>query len=315
MRRKLMQRAWQGSLLLILILFSHGSLAEPAKRVISIDGSITEIIYALDQQHRLVGRDATSTWPEAAQDLPDIGYMRQLSAEGILSLRPDLILVTADAQPQSVLDQLQRARIDIQVIPNAYTLEGVEEKIIQVARALSVEERGIVLAHETTEQTRLLTNSLQQLQQTPLNAVFIMSVRNSNMMVAGRGSRADALMQLAGIHNPFSDKVVNYQNVSGEALMEANPDLIITLQDMAMPNSGVERLLQDPAISRTEAAQKGQVIAIQARWLNFGPDLPVSLDALVKQLNSVKPSRSNDQLNANQQDDKPTLVSVNQGDF
>lgn len=97
--------------------------------------------------------------------------------------------------------------------------------------------------------------------------------------------------------------------------MEVNPDLIITLQELAMPNSGVERLLQDPAISRTEAAQKGQVIGIQARWLNFGPDLPVSLDALVKQLNSVKPSRSNDQLNANQQDDKPTLVSVNQGDF
>ena len=178
MKRKVLKRWWQGSLLLMLILFSHALLAEPAQRVISIDGSITEIIYALDQQHRLVGRDATSTWPEAAQDLPDIGYMRQLSAEGILSLRPDLILVTADAQPQSVLDQLQRARIDIQVIPNAYTLEGVEEKIIQVARALSVEERGIALAHETTEQTRLLTESLQQLQQTPLNAVFIMSVRN-----------------------------------------------------------------------------------------------------------------------------------------
>ncbi|MCD8512048.1 MAG: hypothetical protein LRY63_00370 [Nitrincola sp.] len=80
MRRKLMQRAWQGSLLLILILFSHGSLAEPAKRVISIDGSITEIIYALDQQHRLVGRDATSTWPEAAQDLP--GYWLYASVIG-----------------------------------------------------------------------------------------------------------------------------------------------------------------------------------------------------------------------------------------
>lgn len=287
-------RKWGCALASLLLICSmQGWAADaPAQRVISVDGSITEIIYALQQQHRLVGRDTTSTWPEAAQDLPDVGYMRQLSAEGILSLRPDLILVTADAQPQSVLDQLQQARVDIRVIPNAYTLAGVEDKIIQVADALGVREAGVLLASEVVERTTDLLAELQVQSDSPVKAIFVMNAHNSSMMVAGKGSRADAFMSLAGVINPFSDVINNFQNVSGEALMQANPDIIITLDEVAIPGSGIERLLSDPAVRRTEAGRSGKVVAIEARWLNFGPDLPNSLDSLVSR---VKAMRSRDE--------------------
>ena len=90
-----------------LILFSLSSYAEIPKRVITIGGSLTEIVYALDSQALLVGSDTTSYYPEAAEELPKVGYQRTLSAEGILSLDPDLVIVTEEAGPPAVLKQLQ----------------------------------------------------------------------------------------------------------------------------------------------------------------------------------------------------------------
>ncbi|WP_191905987.1 heme/hemin ABC transporter substrate-binding protein [Nitrincola iocasae] len=277
-----------GVLYLVVVFLLTGvtlpAFAEP-QRVVSIDGSITEIIYALEQEHRLVGRDTTSTWPEEVNDLPDVGYMRQLSAEGLLSLRPDLILVTADAKPQSVLDQLQQTGVNIRVIPNVYTLAGVENKIAEVADALGVAPEGDVLIQAFAEESDQVISQLTARNADAIRAIFVMGVRNSSMMVAGKGSRADAFLALAGLTNPFSDSVDNYQTVSAEALIQANPDLILTLENAEAMGGGRDRVLADPAISRTSAGQAGKVIAIEPRWLNFGPDLPHSLNALVNSLN------------------------------
>ena len=68
------------------------TIADPA-RIISIGGAITEILYALGFEDRLAGVDATSLYPPAAlRDKPNVGYMRQLSAEGVLGLNPSLVL-------------------------------------------------------------------------------------------------------------------------------------------------------------------------------------------------------------------------------
>lgn len=275
--------SWYLAVLCLLLSVSFQLPAEP-QRVVSVDGSITEIIYALGQEHRLVGRDTTSTWPKEAEALPDVGYMRQLSAEGLLSLRPDLILVTADAKPESVLNQLQQAGVNIQVIPNSYSIDGVKRKIVAVADALGAASEGDALLQTFNDETDRVISRLNMNNQDVVRAIFVMGVRNSSMMVAGKGSRADAFIALAGLSNPFSDSVENYQMVSAEALMQADPDLILTLENAEAMGGGRDRVLADPAISRTSAGQAGKVLAIDPRWLNFGPDLPESLDALVNSL-------------------------------
>lgn len=274
---------WYLAVLCLLISLSFQLAAGP-QRVVSVDGSITEIIYALGQEHRLVGRDTTSTWPKEAEALPDVGYMRQLSAEGLLSLRPDLILVTADGKPESVLNQLQQAGVNIQVIPNSYSIDGVKHKIAAVADALGAAPEGDALLQAFNDETDRIMLRLNMNNQDVVRAIFVMGVRNSSMMVAGKGSRADAFLALAGLSNPFSDSVENYQTVSAEALMQANPDLILTLENAEAMGGGRDRVLADPAISRTSAGRAGKVLAIDPRWLNFGPDLPKSLDTLVNSL-------------------------------
>lgn len=276
-------KKWYLAVLCLLFSISFQLAAEP-QRIVSVDGSITEIIYALGQEHRLVGRDTTSTWPEEAEALPDVGYMRQLSAEGLLSLSPDLILVTADAKPESVLNQLQQAGVNIRVIPNSYSVEGVKHKITAVADALGVSSEGDALIRAFTDETNRVMSRLESNNRSSVRAIFVMGVRNSSMMVAGKGSRADAFLSLAGLVNPFSDTVENYQTVAAEALMQADPDVILTLKNAEAMGGGRDRMLADPAISRTAAGRAGKVLAIDPRWLNFGPDLPESLDALVNSL-------------------------------
>ena len=73
----------------------------------TISGAITEVVYALGAEGQLVGTDTTSLFPAAAQKTPKVGYLRQLSAEGILSLKPDAVIATSEAGPPVVLDQLR----------------------------------------------------------------------------------------------------------------------------------------------------------------------------------------------------------------
>ncbi|GAB2598379.1 heme/hemin ABC transporter substrate-binding protein [Nitrincola alkalisediminis] len=272
-------------MMLCAVLVSLNAYSDSYQKIVSVDGSITEILYALEQQHRLVGRDTTSIWPEAAKELPDVGYMRQLSSEGLLSLQPDLILVTADAQPQSVLDQLKAAGVNVHIIENDYSLQGVQQKILSVARIVEQYEKGVELVASLDAEMMRIQDAITAQHQEPVSAIFVLGIRNGSMMVAGSGSRADALLRMAGLHNPFSDQVQNYQSVSAEALIRANPDIIITMSQGADMGGGIEQVLQDPAIRLTRAGQQKNVLVVDARLLSFGPDLPAQIEDLYQQVN------------------------------
>jgi iron complex transport system substrate-binding protein len=113
---------------LLWLLAAAPAGAETGGRVISADGSVTEIIYALGAQDRLIGVDTTSQYPPETRQLANVGYKRQLSAEGVLSLNPTLVLITKDAGPPEVLEQLHAAGTPLRMIPSEPTVAGLEEK-------------------------------------------------------------------------------------------------------------------------------------------------------------------------------------------
>ena len=101
------------SLSIIFLLFSTAAFADTPKRVVSVGGALTETVYALGAGELLVGSDTTSYYPEAAANSPKVGYQRALSAEGILSLSPDLVIMTDEAGPPPVLAQLNSAGVNM----------------------------------------------------------------------------------------------------------------------------------------------------------------------------------------------------------
>ncbi|WP_221796367.1 heme/hemin ABC transporter substrate-binding protein [Oceanobacter mangrovi] len=261
------------SLLALLPLTARAATHDQPQRVISIDGSITEIVYALDQQQQLVGVDTTSRYPAAAQQLPQVGYMRQLSVEGILSLQPDLILASEDAGPANVFEQLQQAGVTIVRTPREYSLAGVLNKVEVIARALHQSQRGAVLQQQIQRQAQ---QALARIPARPApSALFLLGAGNRGLMAAGQGTQASAMLQLVQASN-----AVNYQGykpLSPEGAIQAAPDVVIV--GHTQPDAGSQII---ETLAMTPAQQHNRVFAVDVSlMLGFGPRLPQAIDQLV----------------------------------
>ena len=211
-----------------LVLFSALPLlafAAPQEKIITLGGDVTEIVYALGASSSLVARDSTSQWPQAANVLPDVGYLRQLNAEGILSMRPTLVLASAQAQPSLALKQVEQSHVRVIAVPAANDLSVIDEKVRIVAEATHREAEGEALRGK-------LRQALSTLPTSPLNkrVLFILNHGGMTAMAAGQQTGADAAIRAAGLQNAMQG-FTRYQPLSQEGVIASRPDLVVISQD------------------------------------------------------------------------------------
>ena len=245
--------------------------AKDASRIAVAGGSITEILYFLGEESRIIATDSTSTYPAAAKLFPSVGYVRGLSAEGILSLKPSLVLGEHDMGPEIVIKQLQSVRVDIQRIPETHSPDGIVNKILCVAAVLGQSENAQALVSKKIgQQVRLLKVAAER---APINGKFviILTVRDGSPIVAGLQTSGHGLLQMAGADNIFSD-VEGWKPVSLEAIAALNPDFIIVAGRSNAPQAAIETVKKNPAIGITNAAKKNRIRMIDSMaLLGFGP--------------------------------------------
>jgi iron complex transport system substrate-binding protein len=252
-------------------------------RIVSVGGSTTEIVYALGAGDTLVGVDSTSLYPPVATDLPDIGYVRQLSAEGLLSLNPDLILAGAEAGPAAALEQTASAGVEIVKLEEGFTPEEVYAHIATVGTALGREDEAAALA-ET-----LKTDIEQALAEVATSSskpriLFMLQGGRGPMLVSGRHTAADAMIELAGGVNAVTE-FDGYKPFSPEAVTVAAPDVILLTDQTVEALGGVEKILADAALAATPAGQNGRVVTMDALYLaGFGPRLGHAIADLAAKL-------------------------------
>lgn len=114
-------------LLALIVALPLTVFAAAQEKIVSLGGDVTEIVYALGAESSLVARDSTSQWPQPATTLPDVGYLRQLNAEGILAMRPTLVLASAQAQPSLALKQVEQSNVGSSPCP-AVTISVLSTK-------------------------------------------------------------------------------------------------------------------------------------------------------------------------------------------
>ncbi|OOY22644.1 hemin ABC transporter substrate-binding protein [Thioclava sediminum] len=266
-------------LALIAALLTAGpALAEPA-RVISLGGAVTEIVVALGAQDRLVARDTTSQYPERITELPDVGYVRALSAEGVLALAPDLILAEATAGPPEAVETLKAAGVDFVALPGNPSVQGVREKIAVVGAALDREEAAERLTASFDAEMDTVRKSAGAVA-TPKRVLFVLSLQNGRVMAGGEDSSAEAIIELAGGVNAATS-FAGYKPVTDEAILAADPDVILTMDregEMAVTKRDI---LAHPALGQTRAARDGALVAMDGMLLlGFGPRTPQAAQAL-----------------------------------
>ncbi|MFP7675196.1 hemin ABC transporter substrate-binding protein [Marivita sp. S0852] len=250
---------------------NHATASSPEADVLSIGGSVTEIIYALDQQHRLVGRDTTSSWPPETEALPDVGYIRALSPEGVLAVNPKLIIAEDGAGPPEAIDVLRDASVEMVVVPDDFSAQGILNKIRIVGDALDVKDRADALISETSAALAAAETAAQANGGSGKRVMFILSTEGGRIMASGTGTEADGVIKMAGGTNAITD-FEGYKQISDEAVIAAAPDAILMMDRDGDFGMATDDLLDLPAIATTPAAEARAVIKMNGLLLlGFGP--------------------------------------------
>ncbi|TCM82612.1 heme/hemin ABC transporter substrate-binding protein [Rhodovulum steppense] len=254
---------------LALVAVLAGALpAAASDRIVSVGGAVTEIVHALGEGHRLVGRDTTSTYPQAVRDLPDVGYARRLSPEGLLSVNPDLILAEEGAGPPETVDLLRTAAIPFVEIPDGHDRAAVLAKIEAVADALGVPDKGAALAAEVG--AALDAAAAEAAGGPGPKVMFVMSVQGGRVLAAGRNTAADGIIRLAGGENAIRD-FEGYKPLTDEAVTLAAPDVILMMAREGAAD-GADQVLDHPAIRTTPAGRARALVRMDGLFLlGFGP--------------------------------------------
>jgi iron complex transport system substrate-binding protein len=254
-----------------------------ARRLIVVGGALTEIVYALGAEASLVAVDTTSQYPpDALKRLPNVGYMRALSAEGVLSQKPTLILAEGDAGPPAALAQLRNAGAPLVLLRKSPTPEGVVYKMRAVARVLGKDAEGERLAGAFEADMAALAAAIAKAGRRP-KVVFLLSA-SRGLLAAGQDTAADHVIALAGGANAIQG-YTGYKPLSGEAVIAGAPDVILATEHGLAQLGGAARLLERPDLAETPAGRGLRVVALDALLvLGFGPRTPLGVRFLAEKL-------------------------------
>jgi iron complex transport system substrate-binding protein len=244
--------------------------AENAKRIVAIGGAVTEILYALGLDDRIVGVDSTSLYPaHALTQKANVGYMRQLSPEGILGLNPDLILAIDGSGPPTTLNILKEAKVPLVIVPEHFSEDGLVEKIKVIARQMNVDARGECLASAVASDLGAI-KQLRTYIARKSRIMFVMSLVDGRAMAAGHNTAADEIITLAGGTNAV-DGYDGYKTIGEEAIVAAKPDVILAMQ-RGRDSLSADTIFANAAFKLTPASETKSFISMDGLYLlGFGP--------------------------------------------
>ena len=264
------------SLILILLLLisnvhANCNKAKNSNSIVVAGGSITEIIYFLNLQNKLVGVDITSNYPLKAKKLPSIGYIRNLSIEGLLSLKPNLILAEESIGPPIIVKQLNKTSVEFRIIKNNYTIEGINEKFLCISKILDVEIKNNIDYKKFVNNVKKLKSFVKNNNKEKKDILLILMMKGTSPIIAGKNTSGHGFIKMIGQNNSM-DKVSGWKPVSSEQILIANPNYIIVTKRALKDFTSIEKFLKLPGISSTKAAKNKNIfIKDGMSLLGYGP--------------------------------------------
>ncbi len=262
----------RGDYSLVRTAHAAGAAKIDTSRLVSVGGDITEIIYALGEQNRLIARDSTSMYPQEAKKLPDVGYMRALSPEGILAVNPTAIIAVEGSGPPEALTVLRNASVPFETVPQSYDRDGIVNKIRTVGALLGVPDKAKVLEDKVAaDLDTAIADAAKRPEAERKRVLFILSVQGGKILASGTGTAADGILKLAGAVNAVGT-FPGYKPLTDEAIIAAKPDVILMMSNGGERPITNDDLLKQPALSLTPAAENKAIIRMDGlHLLGFGP--------------------------------------------
>lgn len=254
-------------------------------KIVTIGGAVTEIVYALGEEGRIVARDSTSTYPEEVKKLPDVGYMRALAPEGVMAVNPTAILAIEGSGPADALAVLKSGGIPFETVPEGYDRAAILKKIDVVGKFLGVPEKAKELEEKVgADLDSAIADAAKRPENERKRVLFILSFQNGKVMAAGGHTAADGIISLSGGINATDHTFEGYKPLTDEAVINAKPDVIMVMTRDGHGSSN-EELLAHPALSLTPAAANKAILRLNSlHLLGFGPRTASAIRDLNKEL-------------------------------
>lgn len=253
------------------------------QRIVTLGSNVTETVYALGAGDCIVAADTTSDYPGAAQQLPKVGYLRALNAEGVLALEPDLILGNTDAGPPQVIEQLQRAGVRVELVSAPDNATGALATIKGVAAVLGRPEAGARLHQKVRREVCIIKAQIATIERRK-TVLFLLTIAGGSPLAAGRDTAAASIIRLAGGINAVQ-AFTGYKPLNPEALSQLAPDVIVLMAQGLEAYGGKRGILALPGVSLTPAGQYQHIVAMAGTLLlGFGPRVGEAASTLANKL-------------------------------
>ena len=266
-----------------LLISHHAVAAELPQRWVSAGGALSEWVSAMGGESKLVGVDTTSQHPESLKALPSIGYQRSLSAEGILSLRPDILIGTEEMGPPPVIAQVRNAKVQVELFSAQPDLPTLEKNLTHLGQLLGAQAQATRLLESYQQQLTAQKARVAELQaqhKAP-GVLVLIGHAGGKPLIAGKDTAADWLLQRAGGHNLATH--TGYKPFSVESLAGLDPEVLV-FADRALSGDAAKAALfkENPILQSSPAARTGRVLELDPTLLvgGLGPRLPAALKNL-----------------------------------
>lgn len=263
-----------------MITWCLGLYAAAPKRIITLSAALSETTDALGFGKNIVAVDVTTTYPVFLTKLPKVSNNRSVSAEALIAFAPDLVLAPEGAVSKEIQYQLKSAGIRFVGIKQEYSVNGALKFIRQVAEALQAAPKGELLAKQAELKIKQALAEVKTGSKPP-KVLFIYARGTGVMMVAGKKSSLDALISLSGGKNAINE-FEDFKPYTTEALVKANPDVILMFDFGLTSLGGVNGILKMPGVGQTSAGKNKRIVQMDPALLT---GFSVRLDQAITALN------------------------------
>lgn len=268
--------------------FGNSRPSTSAVRAVVISQAYNEIIWDLGAQDQVVGVDYSSTWPPAVRTMTTVGYHRALSAEGILSLHPTVVISDGNIGPPQVVQQLTQLHMPMKTFTAKNTsIEGTKALIREMGAYFHKDAQAAALCTKLDADMAKALDEAKKYTDRPRVAVIHYGRASNVYMLVGASGSGDS--GAAGTMVAWAGGVMAVQKqgmermASPEVVAEANPDVVL------MTDFGYDRLDGDqtkilalPGVATSRAAQTGRIYRVEEHDLMyFGPSTGEGLSRLI----------------------------------
>ncbi|MGN0019995.1 MAG: hemin ABC transporter substrate-binding protein [Sphingobacterium hotanense] len=251
-------------LLMTFMSLSFSSKANAPKRIISLSGAITEVLDGLGVGKQIVAVDLTSDYPAYVSQLPKVSKNRSVTIEAVSSFRPDLVLALKGELSADIQAQLKKLKIPFVLVAQEFSSAGLQSFIKTIAKAVDREQQGTALANKLSQD---LSNLAKKTKKSSQKILFIYARGAGHMSVAGQSTSIDAVIKEAGFQNAMKG-FTGFKTYNTEALVAANPDVILLFNFGISSLGGSEGIQQMPGVKLTNAGKNHKIISMDATLLN-----------------------------------------------